>query len=87
MSTIPLAADVADREPDTPELRAARAFEPLLDDAYARAGLHRRTPQDVAADLAAQRRRAAEADVRAAERETDLALAYACAVAAGPLVR
>ncbi|GAB3195029.1 hypothetical protein GCM10027261_14320 [Geodermatophilus arenarius] len=86
MSTIPTvdqaAAQVAARDADpydTPELRAARAFEPLLDDAYRRAGLHRRTPQDVARDLAASRRRAAEADMRAAERETDLALAYALA--------
>ncbi len=72
---------------DSPELRAARAFEPLLDDAYARAGLHRRTPQDVAADMAAVRHRAAEADARAAERQTDLVLAYAHALAAGAVVR
>ncbi|MGY1607273.1 hypothetical protein [Geodermatophilus sp. SYSU D00700] len=79
MTRIPLAADVADTEPATPELRAAAALEPLLDDAYRLAGLHRRTPADVAADYAASRQRAAEVEQRVTAREYDLALAYALA--------
>ncbi len=93
MTNIPLvdeaAAQVAaaDAASDTAELRAARMLDPLLTDAYALIGQRRRTPADVAADLAAQRRRAAEADARAAERQTDMALAYARALAAGAVIR
>ncbi|MGY1985445.1 hypothetical protein ACI792_04405 [Blastococcus sp. SYSU DS0669] len=89
MSTIPTvdqaAAQVAAAESadDTVELRAARALEPLLDDAYTRAGLHRRTPQDVARYLAVSRARAAEAEQRAASRDANLAVAYARALSTG----
>ncbi|SET33256.1 hypothetical protein [Geodermatophilus poikilotrophus] len=68
---------------DSPELRAQRAIEPLFVDAHRRAGLHLRTPQDVAADLAAARQRSEEAERRAAERDIDLRLAYARAIASG----
>ncbi len=80
MSTIPLAGDVTDREPDIPELRYAAALDPLLTDAYRLAGLHRRTPADVAADLAAQRRRANEAAQRSAANERAVVLGYAVAM-------
>jgi hypothetical protein len=65
---------------DSPELRAARAFEPLLDDAYRLAGLHRRTPEDVARDLAASRARAEEAVQRSAANERAVVLGYAVAM-------
>ncbi len=71
----------ADAAIDTPELRAARALEPLLDEAYARIGHRRRTPEDVARDLAASRARAAELDSRTTARASDVALAYAVAMA------
>ncbi len=74
---------MADTEPDTPEARAASVLEPLLDDAYRLAGLHRRTPEDVRQDLAASRARAAEADRRTAARGIDLSLAYARALSEG----
>lgn len=80
-STYGLTAD----DTDSPELRAQRAIEPLFADAHRRAGLHLRTPQDVAADQAAARQRAAEAEARAAGRETNLALAYARALSEGAL--
>ncbi len=89
MSTIPTvdqaAAQVAAAESaiDTPELRAAAALEPLLTEAYERIGHRRRTPQDVARDLAATRQRSEEAERRAAGRDIDLRLAYARALSAG----
>lgn len=85
MRTIPTvdqaAAQVAAAEAaaDTPELRAAAALEPLLTDAYERIGHRRRTPQDVARDLAAARQRSEEAERRTTARASDLALAYALA--------
>ncbi len=79
MTRIPLAADVADTALDTAELRAAAALEPELDAAYARAGLHRRTPADVAADYAASRQRSDETSQRTAVNERAVALAYALA--------
>ncbi len=72
---------------DTPELRAQRAIEPLFVDAHRRAGLHLRTPEDVARDMAAARQRSAEAEQRSAERQTNLALAHAHALSARPVLR
>ncbi|GAB4083019.1 hypothetical protein GCU67_08110 [Modestobacter muralis] len=92
MSAIPTvdqaaAQAAAESATDSPELRAARAFEPLLTDAYRLAGLHRRTAQDVAADVAAARQQSAAAERRDLGRRAQMAAEYAVALSRAGAVR
>jgi hypothetical protein len=93
VSTIPtvdqaaaqLAAEAADT--DSPELRAQRAIEPLFVDAHRRAGLHLRTPEEVARDLAADRERAEAVALRQAHRQAEVSASYARNLSAAGVTR
>lgn len=85
MSTIPLVDEVGDPAAlasvyEVPEVRAARAAQPLYEDALHRAGMPVRTAADVAVEAAAVRQRAEQTARRNAAHRAEIAAAAASAL-------